>query len=145
MAACVQTAPQPAAAPADIPAITDVVATGIGPGSRTPDINTAARLFADVCGKTGGDLELAQVALQRLPVRLNQVSDIWYHQRLNLSFKLIPGRRPLCSFVSAADDNPELFAAGLIVAGASGGSESAARAVEGPDGKVYINAVVIGE
>lgn len=84
----------------------DVPAPG-GPdviaGSVRPAPGVAAGLFQAVCVDNQLDLSAAPATLAGLPFTRNTVEDIYYHDSLNLSFKITPrgDASAICSMVWA--------------------------------------------
>ncbi len=87
------------------------------PGTASVEPADAALLFASVCAETGASHDAASAQLATLPFRQNSRTGTWYHQNLNLSFKLVTdGGGQACSMVVGAKSDPTL----MLAATASG-------------------------
>ncbi|KPP84154.1 MAG: hypothetical protein HLUCCA08_01450 [Rhodobacteraceae bacterium HLUCCA08] len=71
-----------------------------GPGTVPVPPGNAAGLFRQVCVANQDDLSGATATLAALPFTRNSGQDIYYHDRLDLSFKVTPnGASAVCSMV----------------------------------------------
>ncbi|WP_126974940.1 hypothetical protein [Frigidibacter oleivorans] len=98
-----------------------VAAAQVGPGSSLLDPEDqifAAMLFNDVCGDTGAKPAAAKAVLAKLPVTQHPETGTYYHQNLDLSFKLVKeGSHDVCSMVFGS--RSELSSIGLMLAAGS--------------------------
>ena len=69
--------------------------------------NETVELFSQVCLDTAPDFANAPIVLDALPVQRNFDTGTYFHETLNLSFKLISRDDvEICSMVMASDDDP---------------------------------------
>jgi hypothetical protein len=88
-----------------------------GPGERLPTATAAGTLFANVCLATAPSFVAAPLALFTEPFTQNSTTGTYYHNSLNLSFKLIDNGGSLrCSLVFAAAGDPETVYATFVAA-----------------------------
>jgi len=85
-----------------------------GPGTQAVPAGNAAGLFRQVCAANRGNLRGAPSTLARLPFTRNTREDIYYHNQLDLSFKLSPATGgTICSMVWASPDSSAANGAAL--------------------------------
>lgn len=83
------------------------VSANAGPGPNDATPAQAAALFRQVCVDTVPSHAKARTALAALPFVQRQSTGTYYHNSLNLSFKLIAdGPTPVCSLVFGATSDP---------------------------------------
>ena len=80
----------------------------VQPGPANVDMVSAVSLFDRVCAKTAPRFSGAPKALASLPVRQHPDTGTFYHQNLNLSFKVTVGRG--CSMVFVSKERPGTLA-----------------------------------
>ncbi len=86
----------------------------VGPGATAPDAGTTALLFRDVCLANLPDLNQTRSALAAGPFRQDSGSGIYYHNALDLSFKVrSEAGTPVCSVVAGLAGNAGGFGAAI--------------------------------
>lgn len=87
------------------------------PGEQLPTAAAAGTLFANVCLATAPSFVAAPLALLTEPFTQNSTTGTYYHDNLNLSFKLIDeGGRLRCSLVFAAAGDPDAVYTAFVAA-----------------------------
>ncbi|MGB5557049.1 MAG: hypothetical protein WBN04_03450 [Paracoccaceae bacterium] len=98
----------------------------VGPGPAAVDAVSASKLFNDVCGKTAPSFRKAPAVMAELPFRQNTATGTYYHQSLDLSFKLLPKR---CSMVFGSVERSSML--GLAMATSTGANEASFDPISG--------------
>jgi len=116
----------------------------VGPGSVPVDLLTATTLFQRVCVDTAPGFQTAPQAISGLPFTYNTRSEIYYHDTLNLSFKLVPSPRgTICSMVLFSNEQAGVLAIAMGVAASGDGNigidpASGASTANGPAGTRFV-------
>jgi hypothetical protein len=86
-----------------------------GPGQTLTTASAAGKLFAEVCLATAPSFVAAPLALSVQPFTQNSTTGTYYHNSLNLSFKLLDRDSGLaCSLVFAAAGEPDQTYAAFV-------------------------------
>jgi hypothetical protein len=97
------------------------VAQGVSPGETPLGITEIVEQFGRACVKTLPEFSAAPDVLRDQGFVQNPATTTWFHQTLNLSFKLTPPKGgDQCSMVFVSKEDPD--AIGLALAISSGGT-----------------------
>jgi hypothetical protein len=92
--------------------ITNVpVDPNVKPGPTAVSLVDATMMFDRVCVSHYPDLKASEAEIRKMPFR-QASTGTWFHQQLDLSFKLIPERRA-CSLVFGSREDPMQLALAL--------------------------------
>jgi hypothetical protein len=83
----------------------------VGPGDASVDGMSAGMIFNQVCSDTAPGFKKAPAIMAKMPFRQNPTTGTYYHQKLDLSIKLMPKR---CSMVFSSKEKPMQL--GLVLA-----------------------------
>jgi len=133
-----------AAKPVSPPTGSILVDPSVGPGPSPATPKQAGVLFAQICIATLPNFEGAAAKLSAPPFKQNSTTGTYYHQQINLSFKLMKeDGKPVCSLVYGAKSaiTPGVTAfANAVIATRDAEANVVLGANPGPDNLTYFHA-----
>jgi hypothetical protein len=143
LSACVESTGQTQVASVEGPVaavITNIpVDPNVKPGPNAVRLTEATALFDKVCVSHYPNLKASEAEIRKMPFK-QATTGTWFHQTLDLSFKLIPERRA-CSLVFGSREDPMQLALAMAAQATRnqemGFSLSGQTMTKGPAGSTF--------
>ena len=118
----------------------------VGPGARKADVVDASVMFRRVCVVTAPDMAAAKRELSKMPFVQNSATGTYYHQALDLSFKVRKeGGQTVCSMVLGTTRSPASVELTMIAAGQGGKADISVQSGLRNGGRTYIGVFAISK